>query len=97
MSCEIGVWWKRNDIRASTRSELRGASCEDWKSAFSVVPREDSGIKIEDMSSAELKAKLKEMNIHIRLRSLDKLRQLLKDAIYASSRMTNLTLSHDHK
>ena len=35
MSYEIGVWWKRNDIRASTRSELRGASCEDWKSALS--------------------------------------------------------------
>lgn len=51
----------------------------------SVVPREDPWIKIEDMSSAELKAKLKEMNIHTRLRSLDKLRQLLKDAIYASS------------
>jgi hypothetical protein len=52
---------------------------------LSVVPREDPGIKIEDMSSAELKAKLKEMNIHTRLRSLDKLRQLLKDAVYASS------------
>ena len=34
MSYEIGVWWKRNDIHASTRSELRGASCEDWKSAL---------------------------------------------------------------
>jgi hypothetical protein len=32
---EIGVWWKRNDIGASTRSQLRGALCEDWKSAFS--------------------------------------------------------------
>jgi hypothetical protein len=27
MSYEIDVWWKRNDIRASTRSE-------DWKSAL---------------------------------------------------------------
>ena len=51
---------------------------------LSVVPREDPGIKIEDMSSAELKAKLKEMNIHTRIRSLDRLRQLLKDAIYAT-------------
>lgn len=51
---------------------------------LSVVPREDE-MTIEEMSFAAIKTKLKEMNIKTRIRNLDKLRQLLRDAIYASS------------
>lgn len=52
---------------------------------LSVVPREDTGINVDKLDQVELKAKLKEMNVNTRIRSVDKLRQLLKDVLYAAS------------
>ena len=51
---------------------------------YSVVSREHE-MTIEEMSFAAIKTKLKEMNIKTRIRKLDKLRQPLRDAIYAGS------------
>ena len=52
---------------------------------LSVTPREDDELNIDGMNETNLKTKLKEMNVKTRVRNVDKLRQLLKDVIYASS------------
>ena len=50
-----------------------------------MTPREDDELNIDGMNETNLKTKLKEMNVKTRVRNVDKLRQLLKDVIYASS------------
>ena len=52
---------------------------------LSVVPREDTGINVDKLDQVELKAKFKEMNVNTQIISVDKLRQLLKDELYAAS------------
>ena len=52
---------------------------------LSVTPREDDELNIDGMNETNFKTKLKEMNVKTRVRNVDKLRQLLKDVIYAYS------------
>ena len=49
-----------------------------------VTPLEDDELNIDDLTQEELKAKLREMNVKTRVRNGDRLRQLLKDHIYAN-------------
>ena len=51
---------------------------------LSVAPRIDDDMNVDELGEKELKAKLKEMNVNTRIRNVDKLRQLLKDVIYAA-------------
>ena len=41
-------------------------------------------LNIDLLNHAELKAKLKQMNVKTRIKNVDRLRQLLKDHIYAA-------------
>ena len=49
-----------------------------------VTPLEDDELNVNELTREELKAKLREMNVKTRVQNLDRLRQLLKDHIYAA-------------
>ena len=50
---------------------------------LSVTPLEDQ-LKIDQLNQDELRAKLRQINVKTRVRSIERLRQLLKDHIYAA-------------
>ena len=52
---------------------------------LSVTPLDDDEENVDNMNEAEVKAKLKEMGVKTRVKNADKLRQLLKDVIFAAS------------
>lgn len=49
-----------------------------------VTPVADDELNVNELTREELKAKLREMNVKTRVQNLDRLRQLLKDHIYAA-------------
>jgi hypothetical protein len=52
---------------------------------LSVTPLDDDEENVDNTNEAEVKAKLKEMGVKTRVKNAEKLRQLVKDVIFAAS------------